>query len=77
MASINLRTYTEADMMDNLHRIVRERGASRDVLYVRDPDPAYAYREHGMLYGLLQGSVPILLPEYGRYEAHLEIRGLL
>jgi hypothetical protein len=72
-----MRSYSEDEMMVYAWDLMQQRGASKDVLYVRDPDPTNVWRENGMVYGLLQPGMSINIPEYGIYELPLQITGLV
>jgi len=76
-ASVNMRSYSEDEMMVYAWDLMQQRGGSKDVLYVRDPDPANVWRENGMVYGLLQPGQSITIPEYGIYEFPFQITGLI
>jgi len=64
------------EMMTYIHPLLRQRGASKDVVVVVDPaDGTYAGRL--VLYGTMQQRTEISFPQYNVYETSLEIRGLI
>jgi hypothetical protein len=74
-ASFTLRVHTEAEYFANVHRLMRTRGASRDVLYCADPDVG-AYRFEKTVYGLLQPRQATIVPSYQIWESAFEVTGL-
>lgn len=73
-ASFTLRVEGEVEYFEQVHRIMRTRGGSRDVLFCADPDVG-PYRFHKTAYGLLQQRQSTIVPAHDVHETPFEIIG--
>lgn len=70
--NIRLETQTEDELYNNLYEIIRLRGNSLDVLAIRDPAATTQLLKQ-TIYGVLQGTTPIINPKVDRFSARIQI----
>ena len=66
---------SESELINNFGEIMRNRGVSRDILFV--PFPESTWKQHTMLYGLISAPIRASIPTFEIYRADLELEELV